>query len=60
PYPEPARLPPLAEGAWHTEGWVGAVLEAAALFAEDSPQGQERRAAHFLDEAIAASRELLM
>ena len=27
PYPDPASLPPLQDGAfWHTEGWVGAVV----------------------------------
>lgn len=26
PYPGPSTLPPLSAGAWHTEGWVGAVL----------------------------------
>lgn len=40
PYPDPTALPPLAAGAWNTEGWVGAVLQG------------EGDAAAFLTEAI--------
>jgi hypothetical protein len=59
PYPDAARLPPLAVGGWHTEGWTGAVLEAEALFAAGAAPEQARLAERFLDAAIAACRELL-
>ena len=59
PYPDPARLPPLAVGGWHTAGWVGAVLEAEVLLAAGAATAQARLAERFLDGAIAACRELL-
>ncbi len=31
PYPDPAGLGDLPAGAWHTDGWVGAVLHAAGV-----------------------------
>ncbi len=59
PYPDAARLPPLAVGCWHIEGWTGAVLEAEALVAAGMAAEQARRAERFLDGAVAACRELL-
>ena len=47
PYPDdPTSLPALSEGAWHTEGWVGAVLPST-----EAPEG-------FLSEALAVARAL--
>ena len=48
PYPPVASLPALSRGAWHTAGWVGAVMDA-----------REEQARAFVDEAIARCRELL-
>jgi hypothetical protein len=50
PYPDPSRLAPLRLGAWHTEGWTGAVLPAA-----EGPL----RAAAFVADAFARCRALL-
>ncbi len=50
PYPDPARLAPLHDGRWHTEGWTGAVLPSSA--------GPERARA-FIAEAVARCRALL-
>jgi hypothetical protein len=55
PYPTESDPPPLAAGgAWHREGWFGAVLP---LSHPDT--GDDARASVFLDSAIAACRELL-
>lgn len=41
PYPEATdHLPELAHGSWHTEGWVGCVLEADELLAHDPDDRQ--------------------
>lgn len=42
PYPDAARLPRLEEPAfWHTEGWVGAVIEGTAVVEIKDAEGQE-------------------
>ncbi len=42
PYPDAARLPRLGEPAfWHTEGWVGAVIEGTAVVEIKDAEGQE-------------------
>ena len=57
PYPDTANLPELAGGgAWHTEGWVGAILTASQISEDDK---QQDTVAAFLDSAILASRSLL-
>jgi hypothetical protein len=58
PYPEDkTNLPELAaNGFWHTEEWVGAILT-ASQFGEPKTSGEEIRA--FLDSAIAACKKLL-
>ncbi len=47
PYPAAESLPPLAQGSWHTEGWIGAVLPGS-----EAPEA-------FLAEAVGASKVLL-
>jgi hypothetical protein len=57
PYPREAELPALdGGGAWNRDGWVGAVLEAAALLDGGDARA---RAGCFLDSAVAACRRLL-
>jgi len=57
PYPKNPALPALAGGgAWNTEGWVGAVLEARALVRGADPETQARE---FLTSAITACRRLI-
>ena len=59
PYPESPELPPLPEGGcWHTEGWVGAVLEADRFLAPGSAGEQAARAALFIRSATHACRRL--
>lgn len=56
PYPETRDLPELAAGHWHTEGWIGAVLEADELVAASD---QHELLTSFLQNAVAVSRSLL-
>ena len=61
PYPHPARdrLHQLGSlGAWHTDGWVGAVLKASDIATLDA--GRQAQAVHaFADVAIEASIDAL-
>ena len=58
PYPSPENLPELdGGGTWNTEGWVGAVLEAATLLGGAGDPAH--RAERFLASAVAACRTLL-
>lgn len=63
PYPPAGarrHLPPLpAGGVWNTEGWLGAVLDAAPLVAAGSGPAQRDAAAAFVDAAVAYCREWL-
>jgi hypothetical protein len=52
PYPRTEQLPALALGHWHTHGWAGAVLPAAAITGGDE-------IAAFLAAAVASGRRLL-
>ena len=54
PYPEPSALPPLSgPGAWHTDGWTGAVLPAEVVVA--APAGERAGLVRgFAVEAIGA------
>jgi hypothetical protein len=55
PYAAESEPPPLAAGgAWHRQGWFGAVLPLS-----HSDTGEEARSSAFLDSAIAACRVLL-
>jgi len=62
PWPYPAaigrhELPPLpAGGTWNTEGWLGAVLEAAALVSAGPGPAQRDAAASFVDAAVGFCR----
>ncbi|MFL6261578.1 MAG: hypothetical protein ACJ76Y_17930 [Thermoanaerobaculia bacterium] len=60
PWPRPAGdLPALDGGAWNTEGWLGAVLEAADFTAAGSNGAQRARIDRFLNSATLACRQLL-
>ena len=60
PYPRGRELPGLAGGgSWNTEGWIGAVLETAALLRDGEGEAQAAAAMSFMESAIAACRELL-
>lgn len=63
PWPRPARsageLPALDGGSWHTEGWLGAVLDSTEFAGTGDPREQRQRCERFLTSAVAACRELL-
>ncbi len=59
PYPASAALPALKVGRWHTADWVGAILTASDLLSDSHASKQQARAQQFLDQAIAASHQLL-
>lgn len=60
PYPYPTSpLPPLAAGAWHTTGWVGAVLPGSHIARADSAARQCDLVQAFLRESIAVCEALL-
>jgi len=61
PYPSAENLPDLEGGGiWNTEGWVGAVLDAAAVVGGSGGTGEPaERAERFLASAVAACRTLL-
>ncbi|MDH3270821.1 MAG: hypothetical protein OEN56_05780 [Gemmatimonadota bacterium] len=59
PYPDPDRLPALTEGgAWHTEGWTGAVLTGDEVHSLE-PGERGRRIERFLTEAVEQATDLL-
>ncbi|MDX1493314.1 MAG: hypothetical protein R3253_04590 [Longimicrobiales bacterium] len=59
PYPEANALPDLhSDGAWHTEGWTGAVLTGARVMALPR-QERAQRIRHFVEEATDAARTAL-
>jgi hypothetical protein len=58
PFTSTSALPALGYGAeWHVHGWVGSVLRARKLL-RGSASGQRERLVAFLEESIAAAREL--
>ncbi|MFL6194491.1 MAG: hypothetical protein ACJ75H_09990 [Thermoanaerobaculia bacterium] len=57
PRPEGKGLPPLDGGHWNTEGWTGAVLDAADFAGVGGDQ--RKRIERFLGSAISACRSLL-
>jgi hypothetical protein len=55
PSPAPDQLPELAgPGAWHTEGWVGAVLRAGEVVGSTSADVQEQTVTTVLTTAVDA------
>ena len=54
PYPSAAELPVLSAGAWHTDGWVGAVLTADEIL---PAQDQREFVMHFLGASLSKLRE---
>lgn len=59
PYPEPSALPELGgPGAWHTEGWTGAVLTGEALVAAPA-EFREAVVRKFLDVSVEAATAAL-
>jgi hypothetical protein len=52
-------LPPLEAGAWHMEGWLGALLRGSELIAAGDAAAQRARWRRFVASAVAASRKLL-
>jgi hypothetical protein len=59
PRADPSRLPDLPVGAWHTEGWIGAVFVGEAVAAFGSIAGQVDAVTRFVDAAVEASMRLL-
>ncbi len=60
PYPDAGVLPELhGPGHWHTEGWVGAVLEGDEVVARRGADAQRTLVRNFLDGAVAACRKAL-
>lgn len=59
PYPSSPKLPPLNDGGrWHTEGWLGAVLDGHELMSA-GPDERPKLAERFVESAVSASRSLL-
>ncbi len=60
PPPDAAALPPLdGPGAWHTQGWTGAVLPASRLVDAGDAAAQAQRAGAFVRAGVAAARAVL-
>lgn len=59
PAPKADDLPALDEGRWHTEGWTGAVLDAADLVRFDDGAARGSALATFMSSAVAAGRRLV-
>jgi hypothetical protein len=59
PRPKTPMLPAIdGGGAWHTEGWLGAVLTARGIVGVSDAAAQSRQVATFLDSAVAAAAHL--
>lgn len=60
PYPDTANLPTLdGQAFWHTQHWVGAVLQASQFTKNANAQTQQQQVAAFLHSAVKASITLL-
>ena len=60
PYPENAELPTLdGGGAWHTEGWTGAVLVASTIVTDATAPAQGQRVEAFVASAVQGIKQLL-
>ncbi len=55
PYPSNEQLPELSVGSWHTEGFVGAILTAQALFESSSVETQQQCVKKFFSDGTQAS-----
>lgn len=60
PYPDTDHLPRLANGFWHTQHWVGAVLTASQVMTQLSLEQQQLQVKTFLDAALQAAIALLI
>ena len=61
PSPGPDQLPELSgPGAWHREGWVGAVLRAGEFVGTTSADEQEQAVTAFLTAAVDAMRTTVL
>jgi hypothetical protein len=60
-HPPSARgnLPPLDAGAWHTEGWLGALLRGSDIVAAGEAAAQQALWRRFVAGAVTASRKLV-
>ena len=59
PHLDPADLPELQGGRWHTEGFVAAVLTGTELAAEATPELQVTLLNRFVDSAVAGAKQRL-
>ena len=60
PRSDTATLPPLdGEDAWHTQGWLGAVLTASKIVDAGDAAAQAARVTAFIRSGIAANRSLI-
>jgi len=59
PRPESDPPPPPGAGRWHTEGWFGAVLDAARVTELSVAGAQQERVQEFVGAAMASARGLL-
>jgi hypothetical protein len=59
PYPETTNRPPLANGHWHDEGFVAAILAGTELVELGAATQQADVVDAFLDSAIRGARKLL-
>jgi hypothetical protein len=60
PYPDITKLPELdADGFWHTQHWVGAVLKASQLSEDKTVDAQKEQVRLFLQSALNAANTLL-
>ena len=59
PRPDPASLPELTSGSWHTQGWVGAILRGSEIVRAKTPQAQREFFGTYLSAALSACHRLL-
>jgi hypothetical protein len=59
PYPAADNLPPLETGAWHTDGWIGAVLTGSVVVAAGDARAQHDLSTSFVNSAIRHCEDLL-
>ena len=58
PHPDPARLPPLTDGRWHSAGWIGAVLDGTEI-AETPIDEQHALVTRFIETTTVAAWKVL-
>ena len=59
PYPDKTQLSDIPVGAWHTEGWIGAILTATELMSGNSVESQAQRVRQFFNETTQKCFSLL-